>query len=159
MNEEWIVFDRAVVISRVPEIEDDIGNSYDASAGSARKTPIEQIIEATIREVRTAIAACPRNRLHPETTRIPLSLVNDACSLVSYYFATRMPGTAETLAQDPRYQAWREAKDKLKLVATCEIPVEDYATGEVSGGELAAAEIVVDPADRLRFTRRDFDLL
>lgn len=158
-SEEWIVFDRALVTSRIPEIESETGDEYDTDDASARAAPLDQIIAATRKEVRTAVATCPRNRLHPEVTRIPLSLVNDACSLVSYYYATRMPGAATVVAEDPRYQAWREAKEKLKLVATCEIAVEDYETGDVSGGDLAAAEIVVDPAEHLRFTRRDFDFL
>lgn len=149
------MFDRAVVASRIPDMEVETGDDFDVD-GDPRVKPLNQIIEATIREVRTAIAACSRNVLHPETTRIPLSLVNDACSLVSYYFATRMPGTAQTLAEDPRYQAWREAKDKLKRVATCEVPVENYVTGRVSGSQPASAQVCVEPADQMRFSRQNF---
>lgn len=149
------MFDRAVVASRIPDMEVETGDDFDVD-GDPRVKPLNQIIEATIREVRTAIAACSRNVLHPETTRIPLSLVNDACSLVSYYFATRMPGTAQTLAEDPRYQAWREAKDKLKRVATCEVPVENYVTGRVYGGQSASAQVCVEPADQMRFSRQNF---
>ena len=157
--DSWIVFDRAVVTSRVPEIESEVGNEFDASAGTTRVDPLDQIIAATLAEIRTAIAACSRNRLHPETTRIPASLVNDACSLVSYYFATRMPGVAQTVAEDPRYQAWRAAKDKLAEVAACKIPVENYQTGAVAGTQSAAVQICVDRPDEMRFSRSGFGFL
>lgn len=155
-SESWIVFDRAVVTSRVPEIEADVGNTFDASAGDARPEPIDQIIEATVREVRAAVAGCSRNRLDADARKIPHSLVNDACSLVSYYFATRMPGAAGVVAEDPRYQAFREAKEKLRRVSACEVAVEDGATGELVGGNGASVDICVPPAEAPRMTRRSF---
>lgn len=157
--ENWIVFDRAVVISRIPEMEAETGDNFDAEEDAKRVAPLLQIIDATVSEIRTAIASCSRNRLHPDTTRIPRSLINDACSLVSYYFATRMPGASQTVAEDPRYQAWRAAKDKLEAVASCKIPVENYATGAVSGGQSAAAQICVDRPDEMRFSRGAFGCL
>lgn len=150
---DWIVFDQAVVVSRIPTLESDALNEFD---GEKIKVPLEQIIAATISEVRTAIASCSRNRLHPETTRIPMSLVNDAVSLVSYYFATRAPGVSQTVAEDPRYQAWRAAKDKLEAVASGKVPVENPFTGAVSGGQSAAVQIEVTDADRMRMCRSAF---
>lgn len=157
--DNWIVFNREVVTSRIPELESEVGSDFDVDAGKIRPNPLDQIIESTVAEIRTAIASCSRNRLHPETTRIPLSLVNDACALVSYYFATRMPGVAQTVAEDPRYQTWRAAKEKLEAVASCKVPVEDYATGVVSGGQSAAAQIIVERPDEMRFSRGNFGML
>lgn len=150
---DWIVFDASVVVSRIPTIESDVLNEFD---GEKIKVPLEQIIAATISEVRAAIATNSRNRLHPETTRIPMSLVNDAVSLVSYYFATRATGAAQTVAEDPRYQAWRAAKDKLEAVASGKVPVENPFTGNVAGGQSAAVQIDVCDADRLRMCRGAF---
>lgn len=153
---DWIIFDTSVVVSRIPTIESDVLNEFD---GAKIKVPLDQIIAATISEVRAAIATNPRNRLHPDANRIPMSLVNDAISLVSYYFATRAPGASQTVAEDPRYQAWRAAKDKLEAVASGKVPVENPLTGDVTGGPSAAVQICVDGPDSMRFSRGNFGAL
>ncbi len=146
----WIVFDKAVVTARISSVEQKPVNAL----GSGTGDPLQEIIDNVVAEVRTAVATCARNRLDPDPRKIPASLVNDACSLVVYYFATRAPG-AKILAEDARYQAWAKANEKLNRVRSCEIAVEDYATGAVSGGVSSGAQTV--HATKLRLSRRLFD--
>lgn len=148
--DHWIVFDKAVVTARISAAEQKPVNALGAGTGD----PLQEIIDDVVAEVRTAVATCARNRLDPDVRKIPASLVNDACSLVSYYFATRAPG-ARILAEDARYQAWAKANEKLNRVRSCEIAVEDYATGSVAGGISSAAQTIC--ATKRRLSRRVFD--
>ena len=109
----WVIFDKTTVTARVSLTEQKPVNAL----GAGTLDPLQEIIDNVIAEVRTAVATCPRNRLDPDERKIPLSLVNDACSLVAYYFATRAPG-ARILTEDARYQAWSKAVDKLNRVRT-----------------------------------------
>lgn len=148
----WIIFDKATVTARVSIVEQKPVNQL----GAGSIDPLQEIINSVIAEVRNAVATCPRNRLNPNPQTIPQSLVNDACSLVAYYFATRAPG-ARILTEDGRYQAWSKAVDKLNRVRSCEVAVEDPTTGAVSGGTSAGASVV--RATRSRLDRRVFDRL
>lgn len=150
--EPWIVFNKSVVTARVSLVEQKPVNAL----GAGDADPLQEIINNVIAEVRNAVATCPRNRLDPDTTKIPLSLVNDACSLVAYYFATRAPG-ARVLTEDSRYQAWNKAIDKLNRVRTCEVAIEDPTTGTVSGGTSTGASVVY--STRRRLSRKVFDRL
>lgn len=148
----WVIFDKTTVTARVSLTEQKPVNAL----GAGTLDPLQEIINNVIAEVRTAVATCPRNRLDPDERKIPLSLVNDACSLVAYYFATRAPG-ARILTEDARYQAWSKAVDKLNRVRTCEIAVEDPVTGNVSGGTSSGAQVI--RSTRPRLSRGIFDRL
>lgn len=145
----WILFDKQTVTARIPATEWEAVNSIDGKDSPV--DALQSIIDMVTAEVRAAIAACGKNTLDPDARKIPLSLVNDACSLVVYYFASRAAGAGTILVQDSRYQAWVKARDMLDRVRTCDIGIEHPATGAVSGSESSSAQIAV--RTRTRFDR------
>ncbi len=147
----WVVFDKQTVTARVPATEWEAVNSIDGEDSPV--DALQAIIDTVVAEVRAAIAACTKNTLDPDVRKIPLSLVNDACSLVVYYFASRAAGAGTILVQDARYQAWAKARDVLDRVRTCEICIEHPSTGVVSGSGSSSAQIAVRTPTRFDRSR------
>lgn len=144
----WIELTKSRVIPRISPKEYQKVLAFDNDAHEPGQDLLQEIIDAVLAEIRSAIASCAKNTLDPDPSRIPHSLLNDALSMVAYHIATRV-GMPIEASRDPRYNAWIKARETLDKLRTCAITVENPATGTVSGSTNNAASVVIGSCTRM----------
>lgn len=144
----WIELTKARVTPRMSPVESQAIMEFDASEHEPGQDLLQEIIDAVLAEIRAAIAACEKNTLDPNPSRIPHSLLNDALSMVSYHVGTRV-GMPIEASKDPRYNAWIKARETLDKLRACAIPVEDPATGKTGGPSGTGASVVIGGCSRM----------
>lgn len=84
--------------------------------------PIPGTISRVVSEVRGRVAACERNTLDDDATKIPDELHNAALSIIAWRLSTRFPG-GNVLQDDSRRKDYEDAVQLLKDAANCELAV------------------------------------
>ncbi|MBE6400731.1 MAG: hypothetical protein E7037_01670 [Verrucomicrobia bacterium] len=144
----WIELTKARVIPRMSPKEYQAILTFDKDTHEPGQDLLQEIIDAVLAEMRAAIAACEKNTLDPNPSRIPHSLLNDAISMVAYHVGTRV-GMPIEASKDPRYNAWIKARDTLDKLRTCAIPVENPGTGAVSNAANNGASVAIGGCTRM----------
>lgn len=144
----WIELTKARVIPRISPEEYVAILDFDKESHEPGQDLLQEIIDAVLAEMRAAIAACEKNTLDPNPSRIPHSLLNDAISMVAYHIGTRV-GMPIEASKDPRYNAWIKARDTLDKLRTCAIPVENPGTGAVSNAANNGASVAIGGCTRM----------
>jgi hypothetical protein len=112
-----------------------------AALGTGQSEPLTATIAKVVQEVRGYVAACAQNRLDSDTSKIPAELEADAIAIVRYRALNRL--NVRSLLSESRAQEYRDALDKLKMVAACKFALEqptDVSTQVIPSG--SAAEVV-----------------
>ena len=113
-----------------------------AALRTGQTDTISRVIADVVQYVRLAVAACPRNILDSDTTKVPSSLKTQTLDIIIYRLHLRL----EVTLKDDRVRAWEHAEKLLNLVRKCEQPIEETPSPEAdssaqqSGGIQVASE-------------------
>lgn len=151
----WIELTKERVIPRLSPQESSAIMNFDATHHAAGQDLLQEIIDAVTAEIRAAIAQCEKNRLHRNSSRIPMAQLNDAIALISYNVGTRV-GIPITDSRDPRYNVYARAQEHLDKLRTCEILAENPDTGEVPTNGSTGAQLVFTTPSRMDRKRWNF---
>jgi len=101
-----------------------------AALGAGQIDPVQPAIDQVTANVRGYVAACAKNSLDSDTTKIPTRLLAAACDMIIAEIVSRVPG----------YDLDAERQDKLdkaialmRDVARCNFAIEDPDTGADPG--------------------------
>jgi hypothetical protein len=94
----------------------------DSGAGDV----VQKSIDRTVSRVRAYVRSCDRNQLGPAGT-IPDEIHSAALALLMEDLATNLPASGVTL-DDGRQRRISEAKAELKMIASCELDIEQPTT-------------------------------
>lgn len=93
--------------------------------GDGQSDPTPNIIAAVTERIRMEVGACPQNRLDPDTTKIPHSLLSIGVRMCIREMKSRLE---QELTEDER-KAWDKDEDYLRRVARCEVIVTSPEDG------------------------------
>ena len=94
----------------------------DSGAGDV----VQKAIDRTVSRVRAYVRSCDRNQLGPSGT-IPDEIHSAALALLMEDLATNLPASGVTL-DEGRQRRISEAKAELKMIANCELDIEQPTT-------------------------------
>jgi len=132
----WTLITAENLLGKFTGGEDDAARSAALAIGQA--DPVPGIIEDVVREVRSAVATCAKNKLGP-AGMIPDELRGAALNRIRFECATRVPGGA--LLDEDRRTANQNAIRMIERAADCKMTIEQ--PDEVS------PEIIAGPAAKL----------
>jgi hypothetical protein len=149
----WTPITISKVLTRWSDPETDAART--AVLAEGQEDPLVEIIAEIVREVRSYVATCVKNRLGPAGT-IPDELIGDAIARIRFEASTRIPGGP--LMDDDRRKANDAAVRKFERAAACGITIEPPA--ELSTEAIPSSSAVqVVTKSRLQTSRRSLSSL
>jgi len=124
----WITITESNVQTKLAGAELTALKSFALASGQT--SPLTEIIEQVVDEIRGYVAACARNTLGVAGT-IPAKLLSAALAMIRYRLATRLP--IKSLLTDDRVKENEAAIRLLEQVAACKFAIEDPVSGDRSG--------------------------
>jgi hypothetical protein len=146
----WEPITDELILGKSAGAEVDAARSAALAQGQA--DPVPGIVAQVVREIRSYVATCERNKLGPAGT-IPDELLGCALNRIRFECATRIPGGA--LLDDDRRKANSDAWAQLRDAAACKVTIEQPT--DVSPEVTAAPPAPRWKARRRQFTRRQED--
>jgi len=116
-----------------------------AALADGQADPVQPSIDQITGQVRGYIAACAKNNLDSDTTKIPDRLLGAACDMVIAEIIARVPGYELDEGRQDKYD---KAIRLMEQVAACKFAIDDPNTGSDPGIAIEQADSTTRLATR-----------
>lgn len=139
----WAAIAESDVITHISSAE--IEGLRSAALADGQTDPVAPAISQVTSLVRGYVAACRRNELDADTTKIPTRLLGAACDMVVAEIIGRVPGYDLDEIRQGKYDKALKLMDR---VADCKFSIEDPDTGEDQVGSIEVGNSTTRVATR-----------
>jgi len=139
----WLAITEAHVLTHIAGAE--LTALRAAALADGQVDPVQPSVDQVTSVVRGYVAACAKNALDTDTTKIPDRLLGAACDLVIAEIIGRVPGYELDEGRQDKYD---NALRLMRDVAACKFAIDDPNTGSDPGVAIEQASSSTRQATR-----------
>jgi hypothetical protein len=128
-----------------------------AALASGQTNPFARVMQDVASRVRAEVRACRTNKVSALANSVPPDLKSSACNLIIEVMQGRLAGAGALPLTEDQKDACREARDYLKRIAECKVPIAQPSDPDTANDIQVAGSIEATTAAKnsKRVTTRD----